>query len=149
MCRSCRPTRPVGLLGPGSQPLGLTEPPFSLAHNLWNWQGARVADDRVAVLRTLLDRTAPVDDIASDLSAFPWDSETPLVVLQQRHILDALDDVESGAMTQAELARWADVMEARDDIGVESEAVTDFLFFASSPDINGAIDVAAWRARLA
>ena len=123
--------------------------PFSLALNALNWQSARVTDDRVAVLRSLLDRAAPLDDVAAALSTFPWDCEQPLVVLQRRHVLDALDDVGSGAMARADLARWADVMEARDDIGVESEAVTDFLFFASSPAINGVVDVDEWRARLA
>jgi len=43
-----------------------------------------VNDDRAAILRTLIDRAADVDEVASDLSAFPWDSELPFGTCIQR-----------------------------------------------------------------
>ena len=78
-------------------------------------------DKRKQLLLELLSPHRPVPAIREELSKFQWDSETELVSLTRDHLKKLLGDFIGGHLIVSEVQMWAETIEGRDDIGMESE----------------------------
>ena len=68
--------------------------------------------DRIEKLNQLLSMSEEVS-----LSQFPWDSDVPLVQLRAEHLTGALSKFISGLISNADIEKWANEIEGRDDVG--------------------------------
>jgi hypothetical protein len=109
--------------------------------------------ERADLLAELV-RSGPLSqhDLAS-LGSYGWDSEETLVTLTKADACAVLHRHVLGELSDEDLARWADQIEARDDIGFEVEhegALKRFIFELANPAINEPTSEAAsrWREAL-
>ena len=96
------------------------------------------ADLRQALV-DLIDLSKPFAAAVRSLSAHRWGAG-PNVFFGGRQIIRALEMFLAGDLDASELERWADAIEGRDDIEYDpscSSVVADFLFDASTPQLNG------------
>jgi hypothetical protein len=92
-------------------------------------------------LTELLALTCSPDDAAGALASFAWDSEA-LVQLRRVHVSKALRGFLARAYTAAEVERWAEVVEGRDDIGfdpADATALREVIFELASPELEGVL----------
>ncbi len=94
---------------------------------------------RPEVLRELLEATHPTETLVRELSQFGWDSEVELELLRRRHLIAMLDSFLAGRKTASDVRRWAEAIEARDDIGFEAgaeEVLKSAIFELANPEIT-------------
>jgi hypothetical protein len=109
---------------------------------------------REELVRELVALAAPVAQLRSELAGWPWDSE-PLVTLTAKNATNVLARYLEGEVSLAELRAWADVLEARDDVALQTSCRDDLrqmLFELSTPEIFQPVTVEvvrAWLDRLA
>lgn len=97
------------------------------------------SEARTVVLRGLVALTMPVAEAAAALAGFGWDS-SELVVLTRADAARVLRRFLDGRLGADEVARWADVLEGRDDVGRENgfgDALNEFLFEMATPEVAG------------
>ena len=101
--------------------------------------------DRSGVLASLVTLREPLDRLRSQLSAIPWDSDQPIVVLTQRDAASVLKRFVDNHLSGCELEEWANLIEAREDIGYDAEAeslLRQFIHEIANPDLEGQLTVA-------
>ncbi len=76
---------------------------------------------RAQLLTELLSPHRPIELIREELSRFPWDSDSDLVILKRTHLKSMLGNYIADHMTVADIAAWAEAIEGRDDVGFEAE----------------------------
>jgi hypothetical protein len=96
------------------------------------------------LLRRILRRDGPLAELQRQLSTLSWDWDgPPLVVVTRAVLLAALNDYLEGAIPGSELEQWADLLEARDDVGYAPkdavEELRQIIFEIANPLINVAI----------
>jgi hypothetical protein len=93
-----------------------------------------VIGTRTSQLEELLHFSRPVADVLSDLSAFGWDSDEELVILEAAHISTVLNRFLSGEISVTDVEDWANAIECREDIGLlEGAPVADALDELANP----------------
>ncbi|HEY0806159.1 MAG TPA: hypothetical protein VGD84_13880 [Pseudonocardiaceae bacterium] len=98
------------------------------------------SEERAKVLRDLITRRVPVAEASAALARFGWDSDDELVTLTRADVLRVLRDYAGGRLTAEDIARWAEALEGREDVGREAgfdEPLTEFLFEAATPEVAG------------
>ena len=103
---------------------------------------SRPVQSHLDLLRTLVECQTPLADIASRLSAFSWDSP-PLLVLRREHVVAVLRRYLAGELRAEDVHEWADLVEVRDDIGLElghEVALRNALFALATPEVEGQLD---------
>jgi hypothetical protein len=75
---------------------------------------------REQLLTELLSPRRPIELIWEELSQFPWDSKSELVVLKRTHLKAMLDNIIADQLTVADIEAWAEALEGRDDTGLEA-----------------------------
>jgi hypothetical protein len=96
---------------------------------------------RTEWLTELLALTCSPDDAAEALASFACDREA-LVQLRRAHVSKALRGFLARAYTEAEVERWAEVAEGRDDIGLDpadATALKEVIFELASPELEGVL----------
>lgn len=112
------------------------------------------ADHRVKTLRRLLDGEQPLDATIGTIGTLPWDSEEEFVTLTPEHVIGMLERFLSGEVTSGDLERWANAIEGRDDIGLDTDAadaLKEVIFELANPSLQGATtaeSARAWVGRL-
>lgn len=97
-------------------------------------------EERRAALQRVVELSGPVDDLARGLTGFPWDVDEPLVTLTPDHVADVLRRYLAGALSDADVERWADLLEVRDDVHFDDsgeEAVSDVINLLANPLLHG------------
>jgi hypothetical protein len=97
---------------------------------------------RKHILRRLIDLDGDIESINSELRAFSWDAEDDCVVLTMLKLKAALLKCLSGKRTMAELERWADLIECREDINFEeayNDKIKAIIHRLANPEINGPV----------
>jgi hypothetical protein len=109
---------------------------------------------RVEAILDLIQIRRPISEAMETLLGFAWDSEEELVTLRRGDALMILNNFESGNLSAVECSEWAEALEGREDISLESgfeDLIKDFLFELSAPEINGPLTVdssALWKERI-
>jgi hypothetical protein len=107
--------------------------------------------ERRQILTALLTPQFPLDEIAGQLASLPWDSEE-LVELRFEHVVAVLERFVAGQLRNEDVHRWADLIEARDDIGLDRRheaALREVIFRLASPELEGPLDNATARSLIA
>ena len=111
-------------------------------------------EDRRRILLSLLSIDRPLETILAEVATLPWDGDDELVTLRATHVVDVLKLFQRGECGSADVERWANAIEGREDVGLEGETaplVKQAVFDLANPALQGAItpEVAArWIARL-
>ena len=71
-------------------------------------------------LEALLRYERSPREIAAALKAFGWDAEDELVTLARGHVCGVLCRFTSDRLSAADVEHWANVVEGREDIGLET-----------------------------
>jgi hypothetical protein len=102
---------------------------------------------RTDVLRRLVTLAAPVESARAELAGFGWDSDDELVPLTRADALRVLRRYADGTLSADAVAGWAEVIEARDDVGREpgfEQPLNDFLFELANPELAGPLTPERW-----
>src|SRR2546429_9993909 len=75
--------------------------------------------DRRTVLEDLIRFDADANVLADELGAVPWDSERELIELRREDVVAILKRFLSSELDGGAVERWADLIEGRDDIGLD------------------------------
>ena len=78
-------------------------------------------DERIEVLRDLVELREPILATIGRLRLFPWDSDAALVMLTSNDLIRILDRYLRRELSNIEVEEWAEALEGRDDIGYESQ----------------------------
>ena len=93
--------------------------------------------DRASLLTALIRYETTLDEVVMKLAALPTDP-TPAATLTRLDISAILDRYVLGEFTAADVARWAALVECREDIQFEprhEEVVADALYDLANQDI--------------
>lgn len=87
--------------------------------------------DRLTLLHTLLDFSAPLRDSLRRLDAQGWDYAGAAATLRKEHIGAVLTRYRAGQLGEPDVEAWANAIEGRDDIDfdVRDERVIGELIF--------------------
>jgi hypothetical protein len=99
---------------------------------------------RPQAVRALLEFSAPLETLQHQLAQFPWDSEAALAILTPSNVTDVLLRYLAEELSAGDVEAWAECIEGREDVGFEpgqSDLLSDFVFGAANPVLNGAITV--------
>ena len=97
------------------------------------------------VLTALIEFSKSVDSLAASLQTIPWDSDDAIVTLTSRHVLHAISKCLRGDISPADLQKWAELIEVREDIDFDANhfaEINDVMFTIANPDINGELSPA-------
>jgi hypothetical protein len=95
---------------------------------------------RYDVLRDLIAAREPIEQTLGLLRMFPWDSEWVLVVLYRSDVARILQRYLQAELSAEQCVAWADAIEARDDIGFETDRVgllKQLIFELANPKLAG------------
>ena len=95
---------------------------------------------RKEAIRSLVAFDRPLGELRERVASFPFDWDGPPVgTLRREHLLAVLARWQSGELTPKEVEDWANLVEARDDLDVDSTdpAVADAVFDPANPLMQG------------
>jgi hypothetical protein len=75
----------------------------------------------------------PVSEAAARLQAFPWDSESDLVVMNAQDFARVLRRYCLGEIASPEIEDWANALECREDLGFASATLRELLHELANP----------------
>ncbi len=78
-------------------------------------------ENRKETLEKLITLGDSLETITGDLETHRWDSENALVTLNRGHLEAILKRYIAGEISESEVEDWANTIEAREDIGFETE----------------------------
>lgn len=98
--------------------------------------------ERGRVVRAALELDLPVGEAQRQLARFPFDCDEELVLLERRHLLQAVTRLEQGLLSEHDLAAWAEFVHGRDEVGLDEhdrDFLLDALLRLSTPEINAPV----------
>ena len=76
---------------------------------------------------------------AEELQKLDWDYRGAPFLLEEAHIVSALDGFIAGAVPKDDLVRWAEILELREDIEFP-EHIKKVIFEIANPDLGYELD---------
>ena len=76
-------------------------------------------EDRRSLLARLVRFDLPIEDSIAMLRAYGWDSHEELVVVSAADAIRILERYLRGELTAAQVGYWAELLEMRNDVGLE------------------------------
>ena len=119
-----------------------------------NQHGSEDLEDRCRVLEELVRLSAPIHDIKTRLSQYPWEAERELVLIRPEHVISILRKFSKQAISASDVEDWANLIEGREDVGFESQFEDigrDVLYELANPQLTRplTLDLASeWIQRL-
>lgn len=95
--------------------------------------------DRIEILRDLVALNADVRSLEKELSEYPWDTDSPLLIIDTRDFISVFKRYVANHVTSDELVDWANAIEMRDDLDFVNNTLRDMIFELANPEINGMI----------
>jgi hypothetical protein len=92
------------------------------------------------MLNRLLLRDESIETLMGKISSLGWDSDVELVTLTRDHVANALVSFSNGECEASDVEAWAEAIEGRDDIGLESgheERLKRIVFEIANPEVSG------------
>lgn len=102
---------------------------------------------RKELLGRLVRYSNPVElvSLREQLSVYPWDSETKLVVLSRADVCDILLRFTDGDLSSTDIENWAEALEMREDIAFgedeDDPRVQVAIYALASPALEGLLDL--------
>jgi len=93
--------------------------------------------DRKKILQDLIWLRGSVEELTEELSEYPWDLETPLVIISIDALVHVLKRGLSDELTVETLTSWANAVECRDDIDFVCDEIQEVVHLLANPEING------------
>ncbi len=103
------------------------------------------------LLCALLQHDPDVAAVYVELASLPWDCPDPLVTLGPRHVAAVLGRFLTGELSAESVERWANAIESREDIRVDSlheDALRRVIFDLANPELAGALGIDSAHALL-
>ncbi len=97
------------------------------------------SDDRVEALEDLVMLRVPPAEAQQRLRTFPWDSDEQLITLSRADLHRVLDEYLLETLSVEAVELWANAVEGRDDIGLETgfeTVIKDTVFQLATPEIT-------------
>lgn len=94
--------------------------------------------ERRKILIDLIEVRLPLVDAVAAVLELPWDSDIEVTLLEQVHVSALLQRYLRHELSQADLEVWANAVEGREDIGLESaheELLRAFVFETANPSL--------------
>jgi hypothetical protein len=107
--------------------------------------------NRAAALEALVSLSEPISHAVSRLASFPWDSESDAFALTPQHLVHALSQFKAGVFSAADIERWANALECREDLGFSTALVREVLHELANPLLTEPLTTARaeyWLPRL-
>lgn len=105
--------------------------------------GAGDPNHRREVWLDVLRFAAPVDVLEERVAALGWSDGPEVATLENAHIVHTLERYLEGAIDAESVARWASLLEMRDELqfgdGSDETMLPDVLFELATPEINHAL----------
>lgn len=73
-------------------------------------------ETRAALLVELIERSRDPREVAPELAALGWDSESTLCEVEARHVRREIGGFINGELAASDVEAWADAVEVRDDL---------------------------------
>jgi hypothetical protein len=102
-----------------------------------------MTESRLETIGSLVELTGPLDTVAARVRTLEWDYEGETVILRRAHIAFALDQYLSGALSDVDVERWANLIEGREDISFEprhEDWLDEVIFQLANPGMTVALD---------
>jgi hypothetical protein len=80
---------------------------------------------RLAVVADLLAMNGSLDEVVQKLAAFAWDYDGDGVELTKQHLASVIKRYAEGKISAAEVEKWANYIEGRDDVLIDTDAERD------------------------
>ena len=77
---------------------------------------------RADLARRLVEYALPIEPVIAELSAYPWDCDSPLFVITPAHVASVLERYLAGELTAEQIERWGNLVEMRDDLDLAEHA---------------------------
>ncbi len=94
---------------------------------------------RKQILVDLFNLKGNLNELQYELSKYPWDSETPLILVKKINFVNSLLKFLNNDLLFLEVEFWANIIECRDDIEFESEDIKEYIFELANPYLYGEI----------
>lgn len=97
--------------------------------------------NRREVLNALIRFEQPIADLEVAVSQLDWDAEAD-AILTRKDIASVVSRFLAGQLTAAQVERWANLLECREDIDFEPRyegPVADAVFDLANPDLQGSL----------
>lgn len=78
-------------------------------------------EDRQRHLRDLIAFRGSIEDLIQTVAGLPWDAERELVALTKGDLVKVLGRYASGELSAEQVEAWANLIEGREDIEMDSE----------------------------
>lgn len=95
---------------------------------------------RRAALEKLIRLQASPRDLVDQIKQLPWDAEVELIELRVDDVIAVLKRHLSGELDRQDLETWADLIEGREDIGMEAshaDRLKAVIYELANPTIMG------------
>ena len=97
--------------------------------------------NRKTALENLIKFKLPIDQTISDLAQIEWDSEVKLVSLKAAQIQNTLQLFTQGTISASEVEAWANAIECREDIRIESSLINEALHELANPQLTQLLSI--------
>ena len=97
--------------------------------------------NRKTALENLIQFKLPIEQAISYLAQFEWDSEVELVSLEAAQIQNVLQLFTQGTISALEVEAWANAIECREDIKIETLLVNEVLHELANPQLTQPLSV--------
>jgi hypothetical protein len=94
---------------------------------------------RADILASLIRFDRPIAELEALVAGLDWDAE-PAATLRRKDIADVIGRFLTGGLEAGVVARWAELIESREDIAFEPRhepAVADAIYDLANPDVQG------------
>ena len=89
----------------------------------------------MSVLHDLVKFNRDLESIKNDLKKFDWDIEAPIYTISVQDIRHIIDKALQSEISIEELENWANAIECREDIDLESEELREIVFELANPSL--------------
>lgn len=100
-------------------------------------------EKRLSLVRELLEMTTPLANSVGKLSAMTWDYDGEGIEMTTSHLAGALQRYLRGEVSEAEIERWANQIEGRDDVRIEAcsaKVIEEILYELANPLLTRPFD---------
>jgi hypothetical protein len=94
---------------------------------------------RLEILKRIIALHEPLKPLIEELANFPWDSTSDLTTIEPQHVRSVLERYIAGQLTRTDLQTWAETLEVREDVEIDSD-MKQFVFRMANPDIHGNLE---------